>query len=334
MMKSIKFILSFSLILILFFLTSIFFESPKSVATFKRYSSPMYKLDKSLIDTLSKDSNSSNGDAEKKLISSVLDIIQYDKWQDFIDYIDVKIYYGNVIPNSYEELILSLNLSKDLGVIVIFEKVNDSYIFHSKIENLAPIENIQLINPPTKNEDLLLVYQVLDEKLGAFFYENFVQIYNYKDSSFNIVWEKTIFFEEIYKENWLNINSSNTEWTMVIEESEIDFDYTNPLKINTLTSLKKYKAHSENIPEKNSFSLNKDTSYNRSYYWDNKYNSFILGELTKDVFISNVAILEDMETRQEWIFGIVNPYYKVCTTNGEILYLPKSKFNGLFRDIL
>lgn len=293
-MKNIKFIISFCLILILFFITSNFFESPKNIATFKRYSSPTYKINKSLIKTLDNDS-----DSKKQIIDLVLNIIKYNKWQDYKDYIDIEVYYGNVIPNLSEQLILTLNLSKDLGVIAIFEEINDNYIFHSKIDNLAPIKKLTFINHPTKHKDLMLVYQILNERLGALFYENFIQIYDYDDLNFNIVWEKVILREEIYKENWLNVNASDTEWTMIIEESQIDFDYKNPLKINTITSLKKYKAQSKIAPSKNDFFLTEEISHDKIYYWSEQYNMFVLGELTGD---------------------------------NEIIYLPKSKFNTLFEN--
>jgi len=333
-MRKIKIVICFCLICILFFVTYIFFESPKNITTFKRYSSPTYKINKSLIETLYKNDDITNDDIENQVIKSVLDIIEYHKWNEFLDYIDMNIYYSNLIPNSSKQLILSLNLSKDSGVAVIFDEVDDNYIFRSKIENLAPIENIQLIKHPTENKDFIAIYQIIDESLGAFFRENFVQIYKYTEEDFNLVWEKTLFYEEIFNEKWINVESRDTDWTMVIEETEIDFNFTNSIEINTITSLKKYEAQSKATPHKNDFLLKEEKSYTRPYYWSDKYNTFVLGEVTKDVFISNVAILDDMENRQEWLFGIINQYYKVSTINDELIYLPKSKFKKLFESTL
>ncbi|MBU5675643.1 hypothetical protein KQI88_04370 [Alkaliphilus sp. MSJ-5] len=333
-MRKIKFVLSFCLISILFFLTYNFFQSPKAISVFRMYASPTYTIDKSLIKALHEDDTPMKDDIEKKIIISILDIINYDKWKDFLDYIDIEIYYGNLIPDTSQQLIVSLNLSKDLGVTVIFNEIENKYIFCNKIENLAPIENIKLIKHPTENKDLIVIYQIVDERLGAFFRENFIQIYDYKESSFNLVLEKTLFYEEVFKENWINLEAPDTNWTMVVEETEIDFDYTNSVKINTITSFKKYNAQSKNTPQKNDFLLKEEKSYVRSYYWSDQYNTFILGELTKDVFISNIAILEDMENMREWLFGITNPYYKVSTANRELIYLPKSKFSKLLESTL
>lgn len=333
-MSKFKIIISFCLITVLFFVTYIFFQSTKNVTTFKRYTSPTYKINKSLIEKLYENDNILEDDIEKQIIKSVLDMIEYDKWNEFLDYIDMNIYFANLSHNPSEQLILSLNLSKDSGVVVIFDRIEDKYIFNSKIENLAPIENIKSIKHPVENIDFLAIYQIIDESLGAFFREQFVQVYKYAESDFNPVWRKTLFYEEVFNESWVNLESSETDWTMVIEETEIDFDFADSAQINTITSFKKYEAQSEDAPPKGDFFLKDEKSYTRSYYWSNKYNTFILGELTKDVFISNVAILDDIESREELLFSISNPYYKIATANGEFIYLPKSKFSKLFEDNL
>jgi len=327
-MRKIRVIISVCLISILFFFTYTFFESPSNISTFRRYTSPTYKINKSLIETLHQDD-----DVKKQVIISVLDIIEYDKWNEFLNYININTYNANVIANSSQQLILSLNLSKDSGVAVIFDEVGDDYIFRTKIENLSPIQNIQSIKHPTQNNDFIAIYQIIDESLGAFFRENFVQIYRYSGSDLNLVWEKTLFYEEIFKQNWINLESPETDWTMVVEETEIDFNFTNSVKINTITSFKKYEAQSKNTPKKNDFLLKEEKSYTKPYYWSEEYKTFVLGELTRDTFISDVAILDDMDNRQEWLFGITNPYYRVSTRKGEIIYLPKSKFGKLFESI-
>ena len=284
-MKNIKFIMSFCPVLILFFLTLNFFESPKNIATFKRYSSPIYKINKSLLKSSDKNSESYDSDSKKQVIDSVLNIIKYNKWQDYRDYIDMEMYYGCIIPDLSEQLILALNLSKDLGVIVIFEKINDDYIFHSKIENLSPIEKIKFIEHPAENKKLMVVYQISDEKLGAFSYRHHMQIFDCDSQNFNVVLEKTISGEEIYKENWVDMNASDLEWIMIVEESQINFDHKNTSEINTVTSVKKYRAKSEMIPSKDSFSLIEEKSYKNVYYWSEKYNTFVPDKSDKDVFI-------------------------------------------------
>ncbi len=286
-MKNIRFIISFCLALILFFLTFNFFESPKNIATFKRYSSPIYKINSSLLKSSDKNSESHDNDSKKQVIDSILNIIKYNKWKDYKDYIDMEMYYGCIIPDLSEQLILALNLSKDLGVIVIFEKINDDYIFHSKIENLSPIEKIKFIEHPAENKKLMVVYQISDEKLGAFSYRHHMQIFDCDEQNFNIVLEKTILGEEIYKENWVDMNASGLEWIMVIEESQINFDHKNTSEIDTVTSVKKYRAQSEMTPSKDNFSLVEEKSYKNVYCWSEKYNTFISDESAKDVFIRN-----------------------------------------------
>ena len=294
-MKNIKFIISFCPILILFFLTFNFFESPKNIATFKRYGSPIYKIKSSLLKSSDKNSESYDNDSKKQVIDSVLNIIKYNKWQDYRDYIDIQMYYDYIIPDLPEQLILALNLSKDLGVIVIFEEINGNYIFHSKIENLSPIEKIKFIEHPAKNKKLMMVYQISDEKLGAFSYRHYMQIFDCDSQNSNVVLEKTISGEEIYKENWVDINASDLEWIMVIEESQVNFDYKNTSEINTVTSVKKYRAKSEMIPLKDSFSLIEEKSYKNVYCWSEKYNTFVSDKSAKDVLSGIITSIKQYE---------------------------------------
>ncbi len=310
------------------------FKAPKYTSIFQNQMAPMNGINKSLIKSISENEYDSNTIeySKREIITMVLDIIDYDKWMDFIDYIDMNLYYGNINSNLSEELIMSLNLSKDLGVIVIFDEYENNYIFNSKIENLSPIEDIRLLEHPKKNKNFIAIYQTNDESLGSFFYENFIQIYDCTEPKFDLVWENTILYEEIYNDTWIDLEAAENNWTMVIERTDIDFDYTDSIKINTVTSLEKYKTESKTTPTKNNFTLKEEKSFIRSYYWSEEYNAFILGKLTEDVFISDIAIIEDMENKHEWLFGIKNPYYKIYTTNKELIYLPKSKFNKLIQN--
>lgn len=249
-MKQVKIILRISFVAILFFLIHIFFKAPSNITTFRRYSSPVYKIDKSLVEDFYKGHPMEQDHLKQEIISSVLDMIEYGKWKDFLDCIQMNMYRYKVLNNESEQLILSLNLSKDIGVAVLFEEVGHGYIFHSKIDDLSPIESIGIIPHPAQDKNLMAIYQKIDESLGSFFRENFVQIYEYTGSTFNLVWEQTISYEEIYKESWIDLQAPDNAWIMVTEDTNMDFDASDPGKVNTTTSFKKYITQSETTPQK------------------------------------------------------------------------------------
>lgn len=122
--------------------------------------------------------------AKNQIAKIVLDKLEYTHWNDLIEYIDTSIYQEKILPSTTSQLIIVLNLSKDLAVIAIFDKINGEYIFYSKIENLVPISNIFFYTYPSKDYKFMAIKQVLDEKLGAFVFEEFIEIFFYLDDSF------------------------------------------------------------------------------------------------------------------------------------------------------
>ncbi|SNT09203.1 hypothetical protein SAMN05446037_10398 [Anaerovirgula multivorans] len=327
-------ILVFVFILLLFFYTYNFFQTPQSVATFQSYSSPSLKIDNALIKLLNSEDIDTKKEAEKEIIQTTLTAINYEKWQEFEEYIEMKLYVETVLPKDTEQLIVVLNLSKDLAVVTIFEAVANDYIFHSKIENLLPIDKIEFLSPSSHSYKMMLLYQTLDEKFGSYFFEEFLQAYLYLSNDFRNIWHKTLYYEEVYKEVWIDPQADDTLWNRVVEETMIDFIDEDPIKINTFTTLEKYITRSSEYPNTDKFALVHTNHYKRSYYWSSEFNLFILGEVTKDVFLSDTALLEDMESNREVLYGIVNSNYKVVTSKGEILYLPKNKFQAMFQSFL
>ncbi|AKL95842.1 hypothetical protein CACET_c23960 [Clostridium aceticum] len=324
----------FIFVTLLSFCSYNFFQSPKTVATFQSYSSPSHKIDKSLIELSKSDDASVRKEAEKNLIRTTLTVLGYEKWQEFIDYIDISIYTEEVLPSASEQLIVALDLSKDLAVIVVFDAVGNEYIFHSKIEGLVPVNKIEFLSNPSYDYKMMAIYQTLDERIGGSFFEEFLEIYLYDKDEFISTWKKPLYYEEIYKEVWIDPSAREDLWNKVIEETVIDFIQDHPLKINTFTTMEKHTTYSSAYPSTEKFALVHRDSYKNSYYWKDAFNTFILGEVSKEVFLSNVALLEDMENSRESLFNISNKNYKVVNSKGEVLYLPKSKFQSMFQSFL
>jgi len=326
-------IFTFFFILLGFFSTYAFFQSETTLRTFKQFSSPHLKIDQALLSRYYDEDEDIKKTAEKELINIILKGIDYGRWVEFVDYIQLQVYKGQVLPSSSNQLIFVLNLSKDVAVVGIYDEVGDDFVFHSKIESLAPVEKIELIQIDTSPQEGLVIYQALDERFGAFFYEEFLDIYYYVSEEFKPVWHSTLYFEEVYKEIWIDPNSDDTLWNRVVTETVLDFVSTEPFKINSITSTKKYITKSKETPSKEDFTkIIFDQSTKDSYYWSPKYNHFILGELTKDVFLSEAALLEDLTTGRESLYGIDNKNYKIITSKGELIYLPKNKFKGMFQN--
>ncbi|MCC5910310.1 MAG: hypothetical protein JJT76_07730 [Clostridiaceae bacterium] len=311
-----------------------FFDSPKSIATFQSYSSPSHKINKDLIDAYNSEDTSVKGEAKREIIEKALTAVGYEKWKEFKEYIELHLYEDQVLPQSSQQLIVALNLSKDSAFIAVFDKVGDEYIYYDKLPSLVPVNKIDFLSITPHPQKIMAVYQTLDERFGGFFYEDFLDLYLYTEEGFKKTWQKSLYYEEIYKEVWVDPDAKDSLWNRITEETLIDIIGDDPMRINTLTTLKKFSTNAHQYPELDSFSLIHTDNYKRSYYWSEDYDTFILGEVSKDVFLSNVALLDDMEISREALFGITNINYKLVTSNGEIIYLPKNKFQAMFQSLL
>ncbi|SCX95641.1 hypothetical protein [Alkaliphilus peptidifermentans] len=313
-----------------FLLFNFFFHTPNALKTFQHFTSVNYKIPLQLLEDL----QGEKGEMAKEIIiDTTLTTIEYNKWKDYINYIDMYTYVEKVLPGDDEELIVVLNLSKDISVAVIFVLVGNEYVYHSHIENLVPVEKVEFLSFPSHDYKMMIIYQVLDERFGGFFYEAFLDIYCYISDDFKKTWQKTLYYEEVFNDGWINPEGKESLWNKVIEDTAIDFTSNGLVKVNTITTLSKYTAESKTFPKENDFSLSEKKSYQQSYYWSDEYNYFILGELTQSEFISKAGIVEDMEISINVFYNIENSNYKMISPIGEIFYLQKKRFKGMFETL-
>lgn len=325
-------LLIFLVVFLSFASVHLFFQSESTVRAFRHFASPQFKISLDLLKQFESGTPEEKGKAEKEIITAVLKALEYDRWHDFIEYIELKHYVEIIKPNTPPQLITVLNLSKDLSVIAIYTLVGNNYVFDDKIDGLVFVEKLQFIPIEEKGFKGIVIYQIMDEKLGGFFYEKYIDIYYYLTDSLEKVWYKTLYYEEIYKENWVHPEGDQHLWNRVVEETTLDFISQQPFKINSISTLSKYQATSKKLPGLNQFSQTQSDTFQQAYQWSAAYKTFILGEVSHEVFLKRAALLEDMEMGVEVLYGFKNDNYKMMSLQGEIFYLPKNKFSGLLQN--
>ncbi len=135
--------------------------------------------------------------AKGKIIKACLNNLEYSKWEDYIEYIEIKLYTSAVLPEKEENLVISINLSKDLSLICIMNKVSREYVLYKTIKDLLPVSYIKFIQVPNENYNFLVVYQTLDERLGAYSYDEFLEIYMFKENKFNKLLKESLLTKKI-----------------------------------------------------------------------------------------------------------------------------------------
>ncbi len=263
--------------------------------------------------------------AAASIIKACLQDLQYENWLDYQDYIDLKVYHGNITPGIGDELVVALNLSKDISVVCTYKKEGDIYKLHNKIENLLPIQDIKFIKVPTKHYDMIAIYQVNDERIGGFYYEKFLEIYLFTNNKFEKLLKETLYSEEIYRTKWINDTVSVDNWVKNIKKSKIHFIIDPSLMISIGVESKKYTAPgSQEIPGIAAFKLDHSDSYTYNYFWNEEFDNFSLSEETYSFMDTDVIIVDDSNLKTYTDYSSMYNKYKVLTSSGKTIYVNKN----------
>ncbi|MCT4621168.1 MAG: hypothetical protein N4A62_17490 [Marinisporobacter sp.] len=322
----IKKFFTFLLIILLLFTAltfNQFFNNNQYISTFKTFVVPDLKISNKVLEDYYSTNNIRHKKASESIILTTLKNLKYNQWIEYIDYIDLILYKSDVLPSNGEELIAVLNLSKDTSVIAIYSSVNDEYIFTTKIENVLPIQSIKFLPVPELGYNLLITDQLLDERLGAFFLENFVEIFLYTDGTFKNVFKKTKYKEEIYNAAWINPKDSPDKWIKIMENNNITFDQNQKLSISVSINRQKFETIKKTFPSKEDFKLTEEIITQENYYWTPNYQTFIMKEGTIKNSTTSIAIVDDTNHWLESFLGFPSNNYKIITKDGKIFYLHK-----------
>jgi len=281
-----------------------------------------------------------NAPPEKKaslsvpLIHQILEDLEYTSWKDFVDYITLSSYSQQVLPGVEPQLLMLINLSKDLSAIGIYTQNNGTYSLTDKIEGLLYVDDVSFIPLEDSDYQGIVISQTLDERFGSFFLSKFIDLYYFQKNHLERVWHKDFYQEEIYRENWIQEKGDPSRWYRIVEDTQLSHLPGDPYQINSITTLRKFQAHSEVFPDPEGFKEIESVSFQESFSWSPTYHTFILGELSQEVFLTPAALLADYHYGIEQLYGFDNDYYQLMTQKGEIFYLPGSKFKGLLHFLL
>ncbi|WP_053957594.1 hypothetical protein [Inediibacterium massiliense] len=321
-----KKLITYVLLSVLLFLSFIFYQflyQNEYVSTFKTYVIPNLKISSSLIDEYKSSEESLHKQAKESIILTTLKNLNYDQWIKYIEYMDINLYEENIIPNDENELIISLNLSKDLSVIAIYRLIGNEYVFTNKVENLVPLESIEFMPIKDLGYNLMITHQLLDERFGAFFVEQFIEIFLYLDDEFKSIFKKTKYSDEIYASKWIDKKAPSDEWIQIIENNQIDIIQKEYPVISVSIHRQKGKAIKNKFPSPSDFKPIESIVTKETYYYSSKYKNFILGEGTIQHSSKPIAIIEDTNHWIESFLGFSSNNYKVLTEQGEILFIHK-----------
>ena len=114
-------------------------------------------LSKELVDSYL----SANKEDQEKIENKIKDIsikeMKHDKWLEYIDYVKLIVYPIDIVGDSEKELIIGLNLSKNLGSLGVYKLEGNKYKLTDQIDNLTTIEKISVERSSTSDKRFLIL---------------------------------------------------------------------------------------------------------------------------------------------------------------------------------
>ncbi|MFA5525042.1 MAG: hypothetical protein WDA24_11850 [Tissierellales bacterium] len=281
-------------------------------------------LSKKLVDNYFSEDEDIKRLANSSIKKIVLKDLEQENWLDYIEFIDINLYPYDIIHDNKEDLIISVNLSKDQGLIGIYRQYEDKYIMANKIHNLTNIINISAIRIEPSEKSFIVTEELLDEMLGAYFTDNFMRVFSKIDGEFIEVFRQSLDYSAIYLEKSGDPEIDDPKWFNITENSVVDNITVerNKIVINLSKTLSKYEGlnpHSFSIPS--DFRLVYQSNYDVKLVWSDLYNSFIMSEgkiISQNI---EVGILEDTAQTVDYLLNLTGKYYKVKDKNEKILYV-------------
>lgn len=207
-------------------------------------------------------------DAKQHVVKTTLKSLNLNDWlkDPLLDY---HIVFGNIHSKKGKELVVTISMGKDNGLIAIFAQSSNGYEMINTLTELAPIVSVDLIDLPGLAYQALVLDQYLDEMTGAFFESNTKSIYIFDNKLLTKIWERTNFSKELYPLN-NQLEGDKTQWLMEKEEVDISF-IEGKIKVNGINTkwrcktLGDYKGEYEQVESK---------TINELYIWNKNKNTF------------------------------------------------------------
>ncbi len=323
MVKKIFLVFVFCLLLMSIITLNQFFMNLQYISTFKCYVTEQLKIPFSVINDYNSNDNELIKNASKEIILTTLENMGYEHWKEYIDYIELNIYKANVIPDSDKELIVALNMSKDLAAIGVYSAVDGQYIFKTALKDILPIKNITFLKVPEKEISFLVTEQLLDERFGAFFVDQFLEIFLFQSDSFTSVFKKSKYLQEIYKLMWISPDADPDQWIKIVEDNSFSIKQEPTLNIKVSILRKKMAASKYFMPEESEYTTVQEIITEENYYWNPNYSHFVINEGIDKNSNLKVAIIEDTSTWRESFLGLKSNNFMVKTLKGDVFFQEK-----------
>jgi len=135
----------------------------------------------------------------------------------------------DLLPGDAPELVISLTLPPDRGVLVLLQKQNKHYILLYYLDNLLPLTKMESLALPD-GSSFLATREEYKERTGAYTEARMVKLWTWKNKALHVVWSDNSYWEINWLNTWQNPQSQPLKWFKLLQEAGITYQgETNPL---------------------------------------------------------------------------------------------------------
>ena len=264
----------------------------------------------------------------KKSVQSIVDITLdntgYIRWKAYSGELDVLIEEENLLPSRGDEVLVALSLQPQEALVACYIRDGGRLKYMGKIPNLLPVTGISVLSNAHLENKLLVVEQVQDEMLGAFFNARYRDIFLWKDGHFDRVLGLLTHYNAYWNRAWDGVKE-DASWLWLNQSAEVDYsDSGDIIRVNYVqTLLQSIVTDTDSIPEAEYFAARYFRMVKEEYKWDGDWGLYILGEYIDSQTGERVALLEDYRNNvSSFIRGTGFEMVKVMDKKGEVSIIP------------
>ncbi len=242
---------------------------------------------------------------------------------------DCSFLFADLLPGEADELVLTLSLPPDRGVLVLLQQQKNHYVLLYYLDNLLPLTKMDKIALPDGRE-ILSTREEHQERTGAFSESRLIKLWTWKNNTLQVVWSDMSYWETNWLSTWQDPNSQELKWYKLIQEAGITYQVEPRPSVIIQGRQSYYQCPTDKVtlPSQEKFSLIKQRDIKEVYYWSDEWQRFTIGTATipaqNDQPAQKVCILKDMENHLESLADNQQAY-EVIGPDGRIFLVEKSR---------
>ncbi len=239
----------------------------------------------------------------------------------------------DLIPGTDPEVVISLSLAPDKGILSIIQRQKDNYILVAYLDNLLPLGKLDKLSLPNGKE-ILVTREDHSEMTGAFTKVNAVKIWEWQKNTLQVLWSENSHWEINWLNTWQNPKAHPVKWLKLTQDLRIIYEPGDNSAIIKTTGQQNYYVSAPNkvsLPPETDFSLLKSRQISDTYYWHEKWQKFVLNTGLVEIADKNpsqkrVAVLKNLENHLENLPAEDKQLLQVMDDQGKIFLVEKSLF--------